>query len=100
MGVKRRQVVGQVILEYALLTAFGATVGALIGMAASELFVPFFKVTGELGIALPPLIPTVATDQVRQLVIAFVGIVVLFQVPVVGRALSWRNFRTLRGAAR
>jgi putative ABC transport system permease protein len=97
MGLKRSQVVGQVILEYALLTAFGAAVGALIGMAASELFVPFFKVTGEQGVPLPPLIPTVATDQVQQLVFAFVGIVVLLQVPVVARALSWRNFRRLRG---
>jgi putative ABC transport system permease protein len=97
MGLKRRKIIGQVILEYGLLTALGATVGALIGIAASELFVPFFKVTGEQGVPLPPLVPTLAQQEVRQLVIAFAAAMVLLQIPVIARSLSWRHFQILRG---
>lgn len=60
MGLMRREVVGQVILEYTLLVVCGAAAGAFIGVAASELFVPFFRVTGEKGLPLPPLIPVIA----------------------------------------
>jgi putative ABC transport system permease protein len=97
MGLKRRQVVGQVILEYAALTAYGAVAGAMIGMAASELFVPLFRVTGEEGIPLPPLIPIVAEQDIRQLAAVFAVIMVLLEVVVIARALSWRHFSVLRG---
>ena len=39
-------------------------VGALIGNAASELFIPFFRFTGEQGVPLPPLLPVFAEQQV------------------------------------
>lgn len=97
IGLMRRQIVSQVILEYTLLTACGATVGAFIGMAASELFVPFFRITGEGGVPLPTLIPVVAQQDAQNLVITFAGIMVLLQMVVIARALSWRHFRLLRG---
>jgi putative ABC transport system permease protein len=96
MGLRRRQIVGQVVLEYAFLTALGAVAGALIGKAAAELFVPFFRVSGE-RIPLPPLLPIVAEQDISELVVFFAGIMILLELLVIARALSWRYFGALRG---
>jgi putative ABC transport system permease protein len=97
MGLMRRQVVGQVILEYTLLTVCGAAAGAFIGVAASELFVPFFRVTGEKGLPLPPLIPVIAQQDIRYLVVTFAGIMVLMEIVVIAKALSQLHSDMLRG---
>lgn len=71
VGLSRQQLMTQVVMEYAFLALFGAVAGALIGLAASELFVPFFRFTGEQGMPLPPLLPIVASDQLRNLSLIF-----------------------------
>jgi ABC-type antimicrobial peptide transport system permease subunit len=97
MGMGRPKIVAEVFLEYVFLTAFGAAAGALIGIFASELFVPFFRVTGEQGIPLPPLLPIIAQQDVRYLVAIFSGVMILMELLVIARALSWRHFVALRG---
>jgi len=97
VGLQRSQISVQVILEYLFLTAYGAVAGALVGSAASNLFVPFFRITGEKGVPLPPLIPIIAADKVRWLVLAFVAVIVLMEVAVIARALSRRAYVLLRG---
>ncbi len=96
IGLNLRQVVLQVTLEYTLLTISGAAIGALIGVAASRFFAPFFTVTGEAGAPLPPLIPVVARQDVVYLVLAFVAVMVLLGVLVIARAFSRRHFDLLR----
>jgi putative ABC transport system permease protein len=101
IGLLRQQITGQVIMEYAFLTAYGSIAGALIGISASELFVPLFRVAqqeGVSGVPLPPLIPLIAYDRVQYLVIGFVGIIVFLEIAVITRALSRRAFSMLKGA--
>ncbi|MBN1246685.1 MAG: FtsX-like permease family protein [Anaerolineae bacterium] len=97
VGLLRRQIAGQVVMEYTFLTAYGSAAGALIGKFASDLFVPLFQFTGEEGIPLPPLIPVIAEGQVRYLVIGFVAAILLLEVLVITRALSRRAFSMLKG---
>jgi putative ABC transport system permease protein len=97
VGLRYWQIVGQVVLEYGLLTAWGAAVGALVGIAASELFVPFFRVTGEQRTPLPPLLPVIAQQDISRLAVIFVGIMILMGAIVIARALSRRHFAMLRG---
>jgi putative ABC transport system permease protein len=97
LGLRRRQIVSQVILEYALLTVFGAAAGALIGLTASELFVPFFRVTGEMGTPLPPLLPVFSEQGIQRLAFAFAVFMVVLEIAVIANALSWRSFAVLRG---
>ncbi len=97
VGLLRRQIVAQVVMEYTFLTAYGAIAGALIGIWASNLFVPFFRVTGEEGVPQPSLIPIIAQDRVERLVIAFVGAIIILEVWVILRALSRRQFTMLKG---
>ena len=65
IGITTNQIVLQVIIEYAVLALFGALAGAVIGVVASQLFIPFFRFTGQMAAALPPLLPVIAEDQVR-----------------------------------
>jgi len=97
VGLQRRQISVQVIMEYLFLTSFGAIAGSLIGAGASHFFVPLFRVTGEKNVPLPTLIPVIAQDKVAQLVIIFVGAIVLAEVLVIARALSQRAYTLLKG---
>lgn len=96
IGLSLRQVVIQVMMEYALLTACGAVAGTIIGAAASEFFVPFFTVTGAAVVALPPLVPIIARQDIAYLIAIFVVVMVLLGVIVIARAFSRRNFDLLR----
>lgn len=97
IGLQRRQISTQVVMEYLFLTSFGAIAGSVIGAVASELFVPLFRVTGETAAPLPTLIPVIARNQVVQLVAVFVGIIVLSEVFVIAQALSKRAYTLLKG---
>ncbi len=97
VGLQRRQISTQVIMEYLFLTSFGALAGSFIGAGASRFFVPLFRVTGEKGVPLPTLIPVIAQDKVAQLVVVFVALIVLSEVLVIARALSQRAYTMLKG---
>ncbi|WP_394707898.1 ABC transporter permease [Roseovarius pacificus] len=45
IGLRRSQIIGQVAMEYGILTAFGALIGVLVGTLAAVLFVPMFRVS-------------------------------------------------------
>jgi putative ABC transport system permease protein len=83
VGLLRSQIIAQVVMEYAFLTVFGALSGMLIGLLSSELFVPFFRYTGEPGVPLPPLLPIVAEGAVRNLALVFTAVVILAEVATI-----------------
>ena len=87
IGMLRRQIIVQVVLEYSFLAVFGAVGGALIGAVASQLFIPFFRYTGETAIPLPPLIPEISRQPAINLVIAFGAVIVLAEVLTITAAL-------------
>jgi putative ABC transport system permease protein len=87
VGLSRGQIMAQVVMEYAFLAVFGALSGALIGLFASRLFVPFFRYTGEQGVPLPPLLPVIAEQAVTNLALAFATVVILAEVVTITFAL-------------
>jgi putative ABC transport system permease protein len=70
IGLQRRQILGQVLMEYLFLTAYGAAAGAIIGSQVSRFFAPFFRITGAQQVVLPPLIPVIARDQITDMAMA------------------------------
>jgi putative ABC transport system permease protein len=96
VGVKRFQVIGQVFMEYAILTTYGATAGVFCGAVVTEFFVPLFRVTGEQGIPLPPMLPIIAYTEIVPLAAAFAGIMILLELGVIALALYRRLFGMLR----
>ncbi len=93
VGLLHRQIVTQVVMEYTFLAAFGALAGALIGMFAARLFVPFFRITGEKGVPLPPLIPLTSDPDMFKLAIIFGVIIVSAEVYTISSALRRKLVR-------
>lgn len=96
VGMRRASVAAQVLLEYAILTAYGAVVGVLVGSYAAELFVPLFRVGSGPNAPLPPLIPIIAGDEILPMVLAFAGLMLLLELVVLSSALYRRIFVALR----
>jgi putative ABC transport system permease protein len=96
IGLWRSQVIGQVVLEYGLLTAYGAFMGATIGLNTSQLFAPFFRIPEASGVPLPPLLPIIAEDATWSLGLTFAGLMILCELFVITRALTSRVFAALR----
>lgn len=98
IGVSRRQVVAQVVLEYTFLALFGVVAGAVIGITACNLFVPFFRFTGERGvIPLPPLLPIINWPGIQTLTIIFTAVIVIAEVITVALSIRDRIGQLLKG---
>lgn len=96
VGMFRRQLASQVLLEYLILTAYGALVGVAIGTYAAQLFVPLFRPGVGANAPLPPLIPVINSGEIWPLVIAFAGTMILLELLVLSSALYRRIFTVLR----
>ena len=96
VGVSRRQIMAQLVLEYAFLVVFGVVAGVVIGNFAADLFVPFFRFTGEKGVPLPPLLPIIADRQAFELVIVFTVTIVLAELATVAMAFRQQLGKILR----
>ena len=98
VGLSRRQIMLQVIFEYAFLALFGALAGALIGVVTSQLFVPFFRFTGDASAPLPPLIPLIANGQLRALSFGFAAAIIVAEIATVASTLHNRLAQMLKRA--
>jgi len=93
VGLLHREIVRQVVMEYAFLSAFGALAGAIIGMLASQLFVPYFRVTGERGVPLPALIPITSDESMIMLAVIFTVLIIAAEVSTITSALRRKLVR-------
>jgi putative ABC transport system permease protein len=96
IGLDLWQIAIQITMEYTLLTVCGVAVGAFIGAVASTFFAPFFTVTGEEGVPLPPLMPIIDQQHIACLTGIFAIVMVLLGVIAIARTFSRRNFDMLR----
>lgn len=96
IGLYSPQVIGQVALEYAVLTAYGAIAGVIAGSTAATMFVPLFRITGDLGTALPPLLPILAREEIFPMAILFAGVMIVLEMLVITSAVFQRLFSALR----
>jgi putative ABC transport system permease protein len=95
IGLQRRQLLGQICIEYVFLTVYGAGAGALVGATASQLFSPFFRVTGTQELVLPALVPVVDMLQIRNMAVIFAAILLFLELVVIAAALQKRLFRMM-----
>ena len=86
VGMSKSKIMAQVTVEHSFLALFGASAGAFIGIYASRLFIPFFRYTGERGIPLPPLLPIIAGNEVRWMVLIFTVIIIAAELITISTA--------------
>lgn len=96
VGLSRKEIVGQVGLEYLTLTAYGAVAGVICGGVAAYLFVPLFRISVGSGAPLPPLIPIIAQNQILPLAIAFSIVMIMLELVIISSALYTKLFEALR----
>jgi putative ABC transport system permease protein len=96
MGLRRYKIIGQVILEYGLLTAYGAAAGVIVGTLAARLFIPFFRITGGAAALMPPLLPIIIQEEIIPFAISFAVLMILLELVVIATALYRRLFGMLR----
>ena len=100
LGLTRGKVMLTVLVEYALTLFYSITSGAALGVIAARLYVPFFQITEEGGVPIPPFIPLI--DRERGLLMAVIMVVALLVVEgmVLLRLLKARVFEMLRMGTR
>ncbi|MCC9076384.1 ABC transporter permease [Litorilinea aerophila] len=97
VGLRRIQIVAQVVMEYAVLTLYGAAAGVFCGRLAAQLFVPLFRVSSSgPGTPLPPLLPVIADEQILPMALTFAGVMVVLEVLIISSAFYRRLFEALR----
>lgn len=96
IGVKTRQVLTMVSLEYAGVILYSIVGGVLLGIATSYLFVPFFRVSGDPVFALPPFVRHIAWGKISWLTLAFLAALVLSQAVILYSATRRDIFQILR----
>jgi len=96
VGLTQGQLLTQVAVEYGVLTGYGVIGGVGIGILVSHLFIPFFRVTTELSLRPPTLVPLIAWQGIGQITIAFVAALVIAQLIVIIATTRRGVFQALR----
>jgi len=96
VGIERRQVIGQIALEYTALVAYGVAVGIGIGGVAAQRLAPYFRIAAGQKAPLPPLIPIVDYDRMATLAVAFAAAMIVLEVVIITVGLYRRLFEMMR----
>ncbi len=96
VGLHRLEIIGQVTLEYAILTAYGAVAGVACGSVAAVLFVPLFRIAANAQLLLPPLVPIIAEEQTVPLAAGFAITMVVLELFIIATAFYRRVYASLR----
>jgi len=96
VGLTQSQLLTQVAFEYGALTAYGVLGGVVIGIVVSHLFIPFFRVTTEIALRPPSLVPLIAWQGISQITSAFVAALIIAQLVVIFAATRRGVFQALR----
>ncbi|MCE7988003.1 MAG: ABC transporter permease [Caldilinea sp. CFX5] len=96
IGIKTRQVLSMVSLEYAGVILYGILGGVALGILTSYLFVPFFRVSGDPAFALPPFVRHIAWGKISWLTAAFLVVLVFSQAVILYQATRRDIFQILR----
>lgn len=96
LGMRHREVIGAVSVEYMLTLLYGLLAGAGGGLAASRLYVPLFRLTDAVGQPIPPFLPLINWQDAIWLVVAMGATIVLIEVALLWRVSRGRVFEALR----
>jgi putative ABC transport system permease protein len=96
MGLRGREVIGIVTVEYALTLLYGILLGTGLGVLASRLYVPFFAVTENPSVPIPPFIPYIDWEKAAWMAAVMGASLMLIELGVLWRASRARIFEVLR----
>lgn len=97
IGLSRAELFAQVQGEYLILLAVGLAAGVGIGIWASRLFIPFFRVSSAEGtLPIPPLLPLLDRPRILIMTAAFGLVQFAAQLGFIFRTMQVELFQVLR----
>jgi len=96
LGVRRGEIMGTISVEYVLTLLYGLVLGAGGGLWASYLYVPLFRLTDDVGQAIPPFLPVVNWQSANLIVLALGVTLLLIEAVILGSVVRLKIFETLR----
>jgi putative ABC transport system permease protein len=97
LGLSRGELFAHVQLEYLLVLLVGLATGVVIGVQASQLFIPFFRVSTSDGtLPIPPLMPLLDRERILAMTIVFGAVQFVAQIGLIWRAMRSELFQVLR----
>ena len=71
IGFSLNQLLAVATIEYTTVIVYGVGSGVLLGVTASHLFVPFFQLTEDPSLPVPPFIAEIAWGEIWLLALVF-----------------------------
>jgi len=96
IGLRLTQLWVTVSVEYLSVVSYGILIGAAVGVAASRLFVPYFRLTGTLESNIPPFVPEIAWWSVGWMVMIYFVVLSVAELVVLLRVTRRGAFQALR----
>ncbi len=96
LGVRRGEIMATISVEYVLTLLYGLVLGAGGGLAASYLYVPLFRLTDDVGQAIPPFLPSVNWQSANLIILAMGVTLLLIETVILGSVVRLKIFETLR----
>jgi len=96
MGLKRRQVISVVSIEYLVTLLYGMIVGTVLGVVGARLYVPFFPLSEGTSLPVPPFIPYVDWNSATWMAVSMSAALILVQSVILVRLVHTRVFEALR----
>lgn len=96
IGFMARQILGTLSVEYFCVTAYGILTGAVTGIAASRLFVPYFQFTDNPNLQVPPFIPHIDWRRVVWIALVYLAVLTISEVIILANTTRREVFQVLR----
>jgi putative ABC transport system permease protein len=96
IGLRTRQILATLSVEYLFVIGYGILAGAGIGVAASRLFVPYFQFTDNPSLQVPPFIPHIDWQRLVWIAIVYFVVLTISEIIVLASATRREVFQVLR----
>ncbi len=96
MGLKRREVISVVSIEYVLTLVYGMVMGTILGVLGAQLYVPFFPLSEGEALPVPPFVPYVDWNGTTWMAAIMAVTLVVIEAIVLVRLVRLKVFESLR----
>ncbi len=96
IGMHSREIIGIVASEYLLVLTYGVVAGIALGVASSQLYVPYFPLTQNPVQQIPPFLPIVDWNSAGWMAVSVTVALVVIGGTILVRVVQQQLFQVLR----
>jgi len=96
LGLRRSEVIRVVSLEHLIMLLYGLIAGIALGVLATRLYGPYFRLIESVQMPVPPFIPLMDWDKAFWMALVVGGALIVMQGGVLFRVARARVFEILR----